>query len=216
MLSGFKLPEEEQTFNYNAGPTSSMYGSAFHFSAEGPMNHGSLLPTCMFDEEDEDEDAETSVNSEQEDPNYEPFDTESKDDNSYIAYALEHITVTKSAKEIPNLDNLTSLQRGNYAEIEMNNYFVKLGYNRIDHLDKQTLNTPSHHGIDGIFSNDNEYLIVEAKFGSARLGQTEYDGQQMSEVWIDARLDAAVGRTVANQIRKKGYRKILFRVTVTD
>ena len=61
----------------------------------------------------------------------------------------------------------------------------------------------THHGIDGVYFKPDghpQYLIVEVKFGSATLGNT-LDGRQMSDNWIDKRLDAAVGKERADQIR---------------
>ena len=63
---------------------------------------------------------------------------------------------------------------------------------------------PGKTGIDGVYKNTRpppDYVITEAKYGKARLGQTE-DGKQMSDSWLtDERLIAKVGRKNAISIR---------------
>ena len=58
------------------------------------------------------------------------------------------------------------------------------------------LNDAGRHGIDGVYYNPNghpPYIISEAKYNTAKLGNTLSDGKQMSERWIDRRLENAVG-----------------------
>ncbi len=69
---------------------------------------------------------------------------------------------------------------------------------------------PGKTGIDGVYKNHSpppDYVITEAKYGKARLGQTE-DGKQMSDRWLtDERLIDKVGAENADAIRqamKKG------------
>ena len=61
-----------------------------------------------------------------------------------------------------------------------------------------------HKGIDGVYYNSetNTYAIVESKYGSSQLGETQ-DGRQMSWQWIDARLEEAVGEKKADEIREQ-------------
>ena len=44
------------------------------------------------------------------------------------------------------------------------------------------------------------YIIADAKYGFAKLQETQ-DGMQMSKEWIDRRLDDAVGKEKADEIR---------------
>lgn len=58
------------------------------------------------------------------------------------------------------------------------------------------LDDVGRRGIDGVYYNPNgnpPYIIAEAKYNTARLGNTVSDGKQMSERWIDRRLENAVG-----------------------
>ena len=58
------------------------------------------------------------------------------------------------------------------------------------------LDDAGRQGIDGVYYNPNghpPYIISEAKYNKAKLGNTLSDGKQMSERWIDGRLENAVG-----------------------
>lgn len=44
--------------------------------------------------------------------------------------------------------------------------------------------TPLRHGIDGIFKHGDSFVIVEAKGGVSKLGQTVWKEGQMSQAWI--------------------------------
>ena len=97
----------------------------------------------------------------------------------------------------------TSLEKGNYGEMKTDIDLLEKDYERIS-LERVTdLEETSHRGIDGVYYNpegEPQYIIVDAKFGTAQLSETA-DGKQMSEAWIDARLDAAVGKEKADEIR---------------
>lgn len=111
----------------------------------------------------------------------------------------------------------TNKQKGNYGEMKVDKYFEELGYERIS-LDRVTgLDDPIHQGIDGVYYNPEgtpQYIIAEAKYGSARLGNT-VDGLQMSDLWIKGsnRLRKAVGNDLMIDININGYDKWLIRVT---
>lgn len=111
----------------------------------------------------------------------------------------------------------TNKQKGNYGEMKVDKYFEELGYERIS-LDRVTgLDDPIHQGIDGVYYNPEgtpQYIIAEAKYGSARLGNTA-DGPQMSDLWIKGsnRLRKAVGNDLMIDININGYDKWLIRVT---
>lgn len=95
------------------------------------------------------------------------------------------------------------MQKGNYGEMKMDSYYKQQGYERVS-LDKVTgLDDVTHHGIDGVYYKPDghpPYVISEAKYGSSKLGMTN-DGKQMSSNWIDNRLDNAVGKEMADNIR---------------
>ena len=98
----------------------------------------------------------------------------------------------------------------------MDKYFEGLGYKRIS-IDKCTsLDQNIHKGIDGVYykkGGNPEYIIGEAKYGRARLGNTR-DGKQMSDGWIDGsnRLENAVGESKAAEIRETDYGRYLYRI----
>ncbi len=63
-------------------------------------------------------------------------------------------------------------------------------------------------GIDGVYKRTvmapdgtlkTEYVVAEAKYGTSQLGQTK-TGQQMSDQWINARLDKAMGEPAVRQM----------------
>ena len=91
-----------------------------------------------------------------------------------------------------------------------------MGYERVS-LDRVTgLDNPIHQGIDGVYYNPEgtpQYIIAEAKYGSARLGNT-IDGPQMSDSWINGsnRLRKAVGIDKMADINISGYEKWLVRI----
>ncbi len=96
-----------------------------------------------------------------------------------------------------------TLKKGNFGEMVTDVKLKDIGYDRIS-LDAVTsLKDITHKGIDGVYFNDNgqsQYLIVDSKYGFAQLSDT-LDGKQMSDSWIDKRLDEAVGKEKADDIR---------------
>lgn len=71
------------------------------------------------------------------------------------------------------------------------------GYTRVSTNTVESLDSPIHQGIDGIYYNKDgtpQYIIGEAKYGTARLGMTK-DGPQMGNDWIKGsnRLSDALG-----------------------
>lgn len=121
-----------------------------------------------------------------------------------------------------NHDTATNLVKGNYSEIttdftvrfgeqfEKEKYKLELISNTVpDHL-----NALGHKGIDGIYKNVGEnrtydYMIVEAKYNTAKLNNNTLDGRQMSDPWINGevseidRIGDAVGdERLANQIKR--------------
>lgn len=74
------------------------------------------------------------------------------------------------------------------------------GYERISTDSVDSLNSLGHRGIDGVYYKEDgnpQYIIGEAKYGSSRLGNTKADGKQMSNNWINNRLDNALGDNTA-------------------
>ena len=98
----------------------------------------------------------------------------------------------------------TNQEKGNYGEMKVDQDLREKGYERISTDVVTDLKDPTHKGIDGVYYNpdgDPPYLIVDAKYDKAKLKDEIGDGRQMSQKWIDARLDDAVGKDVADEIR---------------
>lgn len=95
-------------------------------------------------------------------------------------------------------------EKGNYGEMKIDQDLRRKGYQRIS-LDTITaLDDKGHRGIDGVYFNPDgkpPYLIVDAKYNRSPLSDTKQDGMQMSQTWIDKRLDASVGKEKADEIR---------------
>ena len=113
----------------------------------------------------------------------------------------------------------TKKQKGNYCEMKMdehyeNNNFTRMGDERIGSLDDKI-----HHGIDGVYKNNDpngspQYIIGEAKYGTSQLGN-QSSGRQMSDSWIMKNLEKVVGPEEADTILIEGYERELFRVKTT-
>lgn len=114
----------------------------------------------------------------------------------------------KQAEVIESVENgdvaLDSTEKkGNYGEMKVDQDLKERGYERIS-TDAVTDLKGGHDGIDGVYYNpDGEppYLVVDAKYDTAQLNPKTGDGPQMSQGWIDARLDDAVGKEAADEIR---------------
>ena len=107
----------------------------------------------------------------------------------------------------------TNIQKGNYGEMKMDNYFESQGYQRISNNRVIDLNEPTHRGIDGVYYKPDghpPYVIAEAKYGKSKLANAR-DGMQMSDTWIRGsdRLIEAVGKDIADDILLEGYSKMV-------
>ncbi len=108
-------------------------------------------------------------------------------------------------------------QKGNYGEMKMDQHYAEEGYERISLDTIESLDDPIHHGIDGVYcktDGDPKYIIAESKYGSSQLSNTKSSGKQMSELWIEDRLEASVGKDMADDILLEGYDRQLVRVNV--
>ncbi|HDZ4931187.1 TPA: hypothetical protein RTF94_001216 [Campylobacter jejuni] len=122
------------------------------------------------------------------------------------------------AKQIQRLKS--NQQKGNYAEMQMDEYYKAKGYERISFNEVKGLDDKIHHGIDGIYYNPNKnpkYIIAEAKFGKSKLNKKT---GQMSDKWLTdnklKRLKDNVGEKHAKEIDKllnsNEVRKDLFHI----
>lgn len=127
----------------------------------------------------------------------EKFTASTKD--KYIDQQNDSINRVESGET--SLD--TPQEKGNYGEMKTDQDLREKGYERISTDMVKDVNDPGHQGIDGVYYNPDghpPYIIVDAKYGSAQLSETA-DGKQMSDNWIDKRLDDAVGKEKADEIR---------------
>lgn len=100
-------------------------------------------------------------------------------------------------------DRSNSNETGNYGEMKNDQKMRESGYVRISKEMVTDIDESGHQGIDGVYYNPNgepQYAIVDAKYGSSQLKDTA-DGKQMSDNWIENRLDSAVGKEKADEIR---------------
>ena len=96
----------------------------------------------------------------------------------------------------------TTAEKGVFGEAMADEYMAKNGYKKMNGEPVKVGDKPQGKGIDGVWKNDHpppEYVISEAKYGTSDLGMTK-DGPQMSDKWIDKRLDKAVGKVEADKI----------------
>ena len=101
---------------------------------------------------------------------------------------------------------LTSAEKGNLCEMMMDQYYISKGYKPIHNPRITSLDDSGHQGIDGVYEKTNEdgskeYIIADAKYDQATLSTTVDGTKQMSDKWIDQRLDASVGKEKADEIR---------------
>ena len=118
-----------------------------------------------------------------------------------IAQKQDEVIKTVESGETP-LE--TNMEKGNYGEMKVDQDLREKGYQRISEDAVSSLDGATHQGIDGVYYNPNgkpPYLIVDAKYNTAQLEENTNDGPQMSQTWIDKRLDAAVGKDKADEIR---------------
>lgn len=116
--------------------------------------------------------------------------------------------IKEALERIRNGEKLTNEELGNLGEMMMDQYYISKGYtplnkHRVTSLDDRKGGFKT--GIDGVYEKNNpdgtkSYVIADAKYNTSQLSETN-DGKQMSDNWIDKRLDDAVGKEKADEIR---------------
>lgn len=116
--------------------------------------------------------------------------------------------IKEALERIRNGEKLTNEELGNLGEMMMDQYYISKGYkplnkHRVTSLDDKKGGFKT--GIDGVYEKTNpdgtkSYVIADAKYNTSQLSETN-DGKQMSDNWIDKRLDDAVGKEKADEIR---------------
>lgn len=121
---------------------------------------------------------------------------------------LQKAQIKEGVSRIDQGEELSKDEKGNLGEMMMDQYYISQGYTPLNiHRVNSLYDNKSgyHTGIDGVYeretpSGEKEYLIADAKYGKSQLGDTK-DGKQMSDNWIEHRLDDAVGKEKADEIR---------------
>lgn len=164
-----------------------------------------------FSEEHEDE-ADSGEGSEN--TNDTEGASETEEDNECEELTEEEINekqkaaIKEALERIRNGEKLTNEELGNLGEMMMDQYYISKGYkplnkHRVTSLDDKKGGFKT--GIDGVYEKTNPdgtkiYVIADAKYNTSQLSETN-DGKQMSDNWIDKRLDDAVGKERADEIR---------------
>ena len=122
-----------------------------------------------------------------------------KQQNKAIKEAMERIRTG---------EKFTNEELGNLGEMMMDQYYISKGYkplnkHRVTSLDDKKSGFKT--GIDGVYEKNNSdgtksYIVADAKYNTSKLSDTN-DGKQMSDNWINKRLDASVGKEKADEIR---------------
>ena len=107
--------------------------------------------------------------------------------------------IRKAIERILNGEELTDQEKGNLGEMLMDQYYISKGYKPL-HQRVTSLQETGHKGIDGVYEKNGKFIIADAKCNHATLQDTK-DGRQMSWNWINERLDQAVGKEKADEIR---------------
>jgi hypothetical protein len=117
----------------------------------------------------------------------------------------------QGVKETPKGDGIrikrTAHEGAAFGEEKAHAKMNEMGYERIDRGGEYK---PGRNGLDGVYKNPKpppDYIIMEAKYNTAKLGDT-LDGKQMSDSWMNGektgfdRLREAVGPRTADKIRE--------------
>lgn len=170
--------------------------------AENKVNSGSYSEEKKnFKERDNTSDGNESI--EGSDKNNENKETSEDELNE-----KQKAEIKESIERIRNDEKLTNEELGNLGEMMMDQYYISKGYeplnkHRVTGLDDKKGGFKT--GIDGVYEKTNpdrtkSYVIADAKYNTSQLSETN-DGKQMCDNWIDKRLDDAVGKEKADEIR---------------
>ena len=98
----------------------------------------------------------------------------------------------------------TAKQKGNFGEIVSDTHLKqKHSLKRIGDKPPKTIDDKLRKGIDGIYENNSpppKYVINESKYGQGKLNPNTADGPQMSDKWIENRLEKQLGPDKADEI----------------
>jgi hypothetical protein len=111
----------------------------------------------------------------------------------------------------------TTARKGNFGEMVTDVEMVEKGWSPL-HERVVDLDGRMRQGIDHVFEKPGPpkvHLVVDSKYGAAKLAKLADGTMQMSEAWIRNRLESAVGEHLAEQIIENGYYAIVAKVGAT-
>lgn len=161
----------------------------------------------LFDDFDskEDKDIESNKPEEKNEKLDNVDETKENDLTEKEINELQIAAIKEALERIRNGEKLTEKEKGNLGEMMMDQYYISKGYHPLNKNRVTSLDDSGHQGIDGVYERtkedgSKEYVIADAKYNTAKQDETN-DGKQLSANWIDKRLDNAVGKEKADEIR---------------
>ena len=112
----------------------------------------------------------------------------------------QRAAIKEALERLARGEELTEKEKGNLCEMMMDQYYISQGYTPLHSPRVTSLDDKGHQGIDGVYQKGDHYVVSDAKFDQAQQKETQ-DGRQMSDTWIDRRLDESVGKEKAEEIR---------------
>lgn len=103
-----------------------------------------------------------------------------------------------------SIKDATTAEKGVFGEAKADERMIQDGFEKMNGAPVNMGDAPKGQGIDGVWRNTSpppDYVITEAKYGSGRLATLKDGSKQMSDDWIDDRLNKEVGRREADRIR---------------
>ncbi len=108
------------------------------------------------------------------------------------------------AAEDVSIAKQSTARKGVFGEHHADTWMDRHDMEKLNGPLTQLDDAPQGTGIDGVWRNPvppPEFVVTEAKYGASDLGSLTDGTRQMSDKWIDARLDKAVGPDLADEIR---------------
>ncbi|MFY9476072.1 MAG: DUF6861 domain-containing protein [Aquabacterium sp.] len=104
-----------------------------------------------------------------------------------------------------SIRNASNAEKGVFGEAKADAHMMGGGFQKMNGAPVKVGDAPRGTGIDGVWRNTSpppDYVITEAKYGTSRLATLKDGTKQMSDDWVDARLNKAVGPRQADRIRE--------------
>ena len=109
----------------------------------------------------------------------------------------------------------TNAEKGVFGEARADSYMNEKKFEKLNGKLVEEGDAPKGRGIDGVWKNTSpppDYVVTEAKYGTSQLGTLKDGTRQLSESWIDDRLEREVGDETARKIIKSDYERWVLRV----